>query len=63
MQPAPKRRFFIGQNIDVLDSVKRWLNAEVLKVTPNELYVHYTGWSAKFDEWLPLESDRVLVQW
>jgi hypothetical protein len=63
MQPAPKRRFFIGQNIDVLDSVKRWLNAEVLKVTPNKLYVHYTGFSAKFDKWLPPESDRVLVQW
>jgi hypothetical protein len=63
MQMAAKQRFFIGQNLDVLDSVKRWINAEVLKVTPHELYVHYTGWSTKFDEWIPINSDRVLVQW
>jgi len=63
MQPATKRRFFIGQNVDVMDTVKRWLNGEVLKVTPHEIYIHYTGWSTKFDEWLPLDSERVLVQW
>lgn len=35
----------------------------MLKVTQHELYIHYTGWSVKFDEWFPLDSERVLVQW
>jgi hypothetical protein len=32
-------------------------------VTPKEILIHYTGWSIKFDEWFPIDSEKVLVQW
>lgn len=28
-----------------------------------EILIHFTGWSGKFDEWLPTNSHRVLFQW
>lgn len=56
-------RFAVGQNIDVLDSVNRWCNAEIIKIAGPEMYIYYTGWSSKYNEWLPIDSDRVLTQW
>ncbi len=47
----------------MLDSVKRWSNAEVQFVSDKSIYVHYTGWSAKYDEFIELDSDRILTQW
>lgn len=41
--------FHVGQNLDVLDSVSKWMNAEVIFVGNGTVYVHYTGWSAKYD--------------
>ena len=55
--------FHVGQNLDVLDSVKKWMNAEVLFVGNGSIYIHYNGWSAKYDESVPIDSPRVLAQW
>lgn len=53
----------IGQNLDVRDSVGKWVNAEVRFVGNGTIYVHYTGWSAKYDESINIDSDRILIQW
>lgn len=63
MIQEPSRAFFVGQSVDALDTVNRWLNGEVLRVTPQELFIHYTGWSIRFDEWFPIDSQRILAQW
>jgi|LauGreDrversion4_2_1035121.scaffolds.fasta_scaffold4458249_1 hypothetical protein len=25
--------------------------------------VHFTGWSMKYDEWIDVQSDRIVKQW
>ncbi|EAR85579.1 OTU-like cysteine protease (macronuclear) [Tetrahymena thermophila SB210] len=60
-----KKRFYIGENIDCCDTVNKWLNAEIvsLRHNPNEIRVHYSGWSQKYDEWISVDSSRILKQW
>lgn len=53
----------VGQNLDVKDSVNKWVNAEVLRVNSYEIYVHYSGWAQRYDEPIPIDSPRILVQW
>ncbi len=42
----PERRFFIGQWIDVKDTVQQWLEATVMDInyTSKLIFVHYNGW-------------------
>ena len=55
--------FHVGQNLDVLDSVNKWMNAEAIFVGNGLVYVHYTGWSIKYDEQISIDSSRILTQW
>jgi hypothetical protein len=56
-----ERRFFPGQWLDVKDTVNQWLEATILDVDRLEkrLFVHYNGWPARWDEWLPFDSPRL----
>ena len=56
-------RLQLGENIDVRDSASKWVNGEILFIRSDEIYVHYSGWSSKFDEYIRLPSDRLLLQW
>eukprot|EP00455_Lapot_gusevi_P009338 TRINITY_DN14173_c0_g1_i2.p1 TRINITY_DN14173_c0_g1~~TRINITY_DN14173_c0_g1_i2.p1 ORF type:complete len:187 (+),score=40.40 TRINITY_DN14173_c0_g1_i2:30-563(+) len=55
--------FFVGQQLDVQDSVKKWCKAEVRdikQVEPNPLlFIHYQGWHEKWDEWIDATSSRI----
>jgi OTU domain-containing protein 5 len=53
----------IGENIDCLDTVNHWLNAEIIGIRKNAVRVHFNGWAPKFDEWIDNHSDRLLKQW
>ena len=53
----------MGQNLDVLDSVNKWMNAEVIFTCNDRIFVHYTGWSIKYDEEIQINSPRILTQW
>lgn len=57
-----KKRYYIGENIDCQDTVKKWLNAEIVSVrhNPHEIRVHFSGWSQKYDEWISIDSNRIL---
>jgi hypothetical protein len=47
-----------GQEIECLDPFNRWYLCTVLQVkVPNRIWVHYQGWSLRWDEWLSLEPD------
>ena len=48
-----------GQRIEVLDTVRKWLEAEVIDETPSAAKVHFKNWHAKYDEWLPRDSPRI----
>ena len=41
----------VGMLLDVRDLVNKWCEAQVLRVDgPNSVFVHYVGWSSKWDE-------------
>lgn len=52
-------RFSPGQELDVLDTVRKWSEAEVVEVEDGFVRVTYTYWSEKWDEWLSFESERI----
>lgn len=58
-----KRELKIGQWVDVKDSVNQWLEAQVIKVNESEMkvFVHYNGWSSRWDEWIDMKSDRIAL--
>ena len=56
-------QFRVGEHVDCLDTVKKWLNGEVQNIRDNEVFIHYTGYVAKYDEWIDLASGRVQKQW
>lgn len=42
----PARRFFVGQWVDVKDTVNQWLEATIMNISVAEqkMFVHYNGW-------------------
>jgi hypothetical protein len=53
------RSFQAGQWVDVLDTVDQWLEAVVMRVRKDHVYVHYSGWPNRWDEWLHAGSERL----
>ena len=49
---AGNRRFFLGQWVDALDTVNKWLEATVVAVRDSFVFIHYNGWDRRWDEWL-----------
>ena len=54
MQRSEGCPFAYNENVDCLDTVNKWLNAEVQKIDTlnRRVFVHYTGFSTKYDEWM-----------
>lgn len=52
-------RFFLGQWLDVKDTVNQWLEATVMDIRNDSLFVHYNGWPARWDEWIDASSPRI----
>ena len=46
--------YHVGEYVDVLDTINKWCNASVLEVENEQkrVFVHYTGYAAKYDEWI-----------
>ncbi|RLN95725.1 hypothetical protein BBJ28_00005308 [Nothophytophthora sp. Chile5] len=49
-----------GHALDALDTTNRWFEARVLTARRNKVQVHYRGWEAKWDEWIPRTSPRIM---
>lgn len=43
---TPERRFFVGQWVDVKDTVQQWLEATVMNINQEQklVFIHYNGW-------------------
>jgi len=51
-----------GDKVEAMDLFKRWYPATVRYVSasePGAVRVAFEGWSARFDEWIPLSSPRL----
>jgi len=55
--------FTIGQLVDVLDPIDKWCIASIVEVDQKRMVtkVHYVGWEPKYDEWIPLQSERIVA--
>jgi len=51
-----------GDHIDACDTQKKWYLSLIDDVSPKEVRVHYAGWPARWDEWIPKESPRLAPQ-
>lgn len=51
--------FYKGQWIDCLDTSSLWLEATILEVNYDSIYVHYNGWQTRWDEWIEKNSPRI----
>ncbi|DBA01950.1 TPA: hypothetical protein N0F65_006683 [Lagenidium giganteum] len=54
-----QRRFFVGQWLDVKDTVNQWLECTVMEVAEDKIKVHYHGWPSRWDEWIDFDSHRI----
>eukprot|EP00466_Bigelowiella_natans_P014773 jgi/Bigna1/126059/aug1.2_g767 len=50
-----------GDLVDAKDTMKKWYEAEVIECRSedNTVFVHYVGFSKKWDEWLNINSSRL----
>jgi hypothetical protein len=53
------RQFFIGQWLDVKDTVNQWLESTVMDIADGKVLIHYHGWPTRWDEWIDFDSDRI----
>jgi len=49
----------MGTHLDSLDTTGMWLEAEVVKVNVDSVYIHYIGYATGWDEWIHLKSKNV----
>jgi hypothetical protein len=54
-----KRKLVKGQWVDVKDTINQWLEAQVIDVQNNKVFIHYNGWGTRWDEWIDMDSDRI----
>jgi len=59
------RKLQVGDIIDVLDTVKIWYPCYIMQTNweRREIFIHYYGWSDRWDEWIPLTSSRLAPLW
>lgn len=56
---SAQRQFFVGQWLDVKDTVDQWLEATVLDINDGKVLIHYNGWPSRWDEWIDFSSPRI----
>ena len=49
-----------GDLIDCQDLHNRWYVSTVREITSTDILVNYSGWSENFDEWIPINSNRIM---
>jgi len=54
-----KSKYEVGQWVDVKDTIDQWLEAQVVQVRNNQVYIHYNGWGNRWDEWIDFSSPRI----
>ena len=50
----------MNKEIDCQDTCNKRLNAEIMDLKDSKYLVHFTGFNNKYDEWIPIDSERIL---
>ncbi len=53
--------FKLFNRLDVKDSRNKWLETNIVELNKDYFKIHYKGWSAKFDEYLPILPENNLI--
>lgn len=53
--------YYMGQWLDVKDTVNQWLEATVIDINEEQrqVLIHYNGWPIRWDEWISFDSQRI----
>jgi ubiquitin carboxyl-terminal hydrolase 4/11/15 len=54
--------FKVDDVIDAKDTEGKWYESRIVDVKDESVYVHYNGWSSKWDEWHPKTSARLAAK-
>lgn len=54
--------FSVFEDVDCIDETGNWRNAKVQDTTSDRVKVSYSGYSSRFDRWVPNSPDWVLKQ-
>jgi hypothetical protein len=59
--PNNRKQFYVGQQLDILDSVQYWTEAEVVKYDEvnKKIFVTFLFWTSKWDDWVDISPDKV----
>ncbi len=53
IQKTSDGRWTKDDYVEVLDTARKWLPAQVIRISEaDDVFVHYDGWSSKWDEWI-----------
>lgn len=54
-------QFFPGDKLEAKDFNEKWYTAKVVETdwVEREVLIHFDKWSARFDEWIPMDSPRL----
>ena len=44
---------------DVKDIAEKWWESSIRAIKDDRIFIHYNGWPMKWDEWLPIDSERL----
>jgi hypothetical protein len=54
-----RRKYIKGQWVDVKDTIDQWLEAQIIDIREDKVYIHYNGWGNRWDEWIDVNSPRI----
>lgn len=49
----------VGDIVVAVDTAKKELAAIILEIKDKQIFIHYIGWSSKWDEWIDISSPRI----
>jgi hypothetical protein len=49
----------VGQRLYACDKDGAWVSANVVAIRGSEVKVHFHGWHARYDEWIPICAERL----
>lgn len=52
-------KYTLNERVDCLDTFQKWCDAKIIDADSTQVKVTYTGFSPKYDEWLPQNSERL----
>lgn len=49
----------VSEELDVKDQIGDWMVAVVKDLRDDAVFVHYQGWSQRYDEWVKFSTERI----